>query len=364
MTPSSPSRFQPKAFRSFAKTCRRERQLDERRPDLHPRTARRRGPSSTPSSLGGTNWWPMSFNPRRATCTSAGWSRRSSSRAGSRRRTRPVRSSPAALRPAGEPDRDLHRDRRLDQPNRLAEPFPRLVLQRFDDYRRQSHLRRPQRRAPPGLRRQQRQPLWSFQTGAGANNTATVFSLDGKEVVAFYAAGSALAGSAHGDDLWLFGLDGKLGPAKAATPAGAGEHVGEKKSTTRRHPHGSDGQVGETEFKFALSTQTVHTGTVTFKLMNNGGIPHNLHIDGKQTPNINPGQSTNAEGHLHEARQIPLPVHAPRPRRGRDERRTAGHVTSRRTDLPSGERGRTVAALVRSTSPGGRDLRRCLGRRG
>jgi quinohemoprotein ethanol dehydrogenase len=32
--------------------------------------------------------------------------------------------------------------------------------------------------------------LWSFQTRAGANNTATVFSLDGKEVVAFYAAGS------------------------------------------------------------------------------------------------------------------------------------------------------------------------------
>jgi outer membrane protein assembly factor BamB len=61
--------------------------------------------------------------------------------------------------------------------------------------------------------------LWSFQTGAGANNTATIFSLDGQEVVAFYAAGSALAGSAHGDELWLFGLGGKLGPRARSAAA-------------------------------------------------------------------------------------------------------------------------------------------------
>jgi len=47
--------------------------------------------------------------------------------------------------------------------------------------------------------------------------------------------------------------------------------------------------VSATEFKFTLSTQTVHTGTVTFKLTNNGGIPHDLSINGKQTPNIGPG---------------------------------------------------------------------------
>jgi uncharacterized cupredoxin-like copper-binding protein len=51
-------------------------------------------------------------------------------------------------------------------------------------------------------------------------------------------------------------------------------------------------QVGATEFKFALSTQTVRKGTVTFKLKNNGGIPHNLRINGKQTPNIDPGETT------------------------------------------------------------------------
>jgi glucose dehydrogenase len=52
--------------------------------------------------------------------------------------------------------------------------------------------------------------LWSFQTGAGANAPATVFERDGKEYVLVVAAGSALGGTRHGDDLWLFGLDGSL----------------------------------------------------------------------------------------------------------------------------------------------------------
>jgi quinohemoprotein ethanol dehydrogenase len=70
--------------------------------------------------------------------------------------------------------------------------------------------------------------LWSFQTGAGANAPATVFEHDGKQYVVQYSAGNALAGTAHGDNLWLFSLDGKLDPtaadededeaAKAGTP--------------------------------------------------------------------------------------------------------------------------------------------------
>jgi alcohol dehydrogenase (cytochrome c) len=68
--------------------------------------------------------------------------------------------------------------------------------------------------------------LWSFETGAGANNAPTVFERDGHEYVAFYAGGNALAASAHGDNLWLFSLDGTLGPV-AAPGAGQGvEHAG------------------------------------------------------------------------------------------------------------------------------------------
>ena len=58
--------------------------------------------------------------------------------------------------------------------------------------------------------------LWEFQTGAGANATATVFEHDGKQYVMLVAAGSALGGTAHGDSVWLFGLNGELGPATAA----------------------------------------------------------------------------------------------------------------------------------------------------
>jgi alcohol dehydrogenase (cytochrome c) len=73
--------------------------------------------------------------------------------------------------------------------------------------------------------------LWSFQTGAGANNAPTIFRRGGKEYVAFYAGGNALAASPHGDNLWLFGLDGVLGPV---APGGAGAgvtHAGDTETT-------------------------------------------------------------------------------------------------------------------------------------
>ena len=60
--------------------------------------------------------------------------------------------------------------------------------------------------------------LWSFQTGAGANNTATIFEHKGKQYVAFLSQGNSLQATVHGDELWLFGLDGTLGPA--ADPEG------------------------------------------------------------------------------------------------------------------------------------------------
>jgi alcohol dehydrogenase (cytochrome c) len=135
--------------------------------------------------------------------------------------------------------------------------------------------------------------LWSFQTGAGANNTASVISLNGKEVVAFYAAGSALAGSAHGDNVWLFGLDGKLGPAHPGSLTGGTSHTGDNKPAKAKAPASASTTVtvGATEFHFTLSATTVHRGAVTFKVTNNGGIPHNLRINNQQTPNIDPGST-------------------------------------------------------------------------
>ncbi len=55
--------------------------------------------------------------------------------------------------------------------------------------------------------------LWEFQTGAGMNAPATSFEHEGKQYVVALSAGNVLIGSAKGDSVWLFGLDGTLPPA-------------------------------------------------------------------------------------------------------------------------------------------------------
>ncbi len=54
--------------------------------------------------------------------------------------------------------------------------------------------------------------LWEFQTGAGMNSPVSVFGHRGKEYVVAYSAGNVFAGSARGDSVWLFALDGTLEP--------------------------------------------------------------------------------------------------------------------------------------------------------
>ena len=60
--------------------------------------------------------------------------------------------------------------------------------------------------------------LWEFQTGAGMNSPVSVFEHRGKQYVVAYSAGNLFAGSAKGDSVWLFGLDGTLEPPE---PGGA-----------------------------------------------------------------------------------------------------------------------------------------------
>jgi quinohemoprotein ethanol dehydrogenase len=68
--------------------------------------------------------------------------------------------------------------------------------------------------------------LWQFQTGAGMNAPATVFEHDGKPYVVALSAGNVLIGSAHGDSVWLFGLDGTLPPAQPRDSESATTAVG------------------------------------------------------------------------------------------------------------------------------------------
>src|SRR6187401_902396 len=60
--------------------------------------------------------------------------------------------------------------------------------------------------------------LWEFQTGAGMHAPVSTFERNGKQYLLAFSAGSALIGSARGDSVWLFALDGTLGPAQAGTP--------------------------------------------------------------------------------------------------------------------------------------------------
>jgi len=76
--------------------------------------------------------------------------------------------------------------------------------------------------------------LWSFQTGAGANSTPSFYEHNGKEYVAFLAGGNALNGSAKGDNLWVFSLDGTMGPAAAPGSAKAIQHAGESQDTENK----------------------------------------------------------------------------------------------------------------------------------
>jgi alcohol dehydrogenase (cytochrome c) len=60
--------------------------------------------------------------------------------------------------------------------------------------------------------------LWEFQTGAGMHAPVSTFEYAGKQYVLAYSGGNALIGSARGDSVWLFGLDGALAPAEAGVP--------------------------------------------------------------------------------------------------------------------------------------------------
>ena len=56
--------------------------------------------------------------------------------------------------------------------------------------------------------------LWSFQTGAGADTTVTPFEDEGEEKIAIYAGGNSLAATAHGENFWVFSLNGTMEAAE------------------------------------------------------------------------------------------------------------------------------------------------------
>ena len=97
--------------------------------------------------------------------------------------------------------------------------------------------------------------LWNFQTGAGANNTATFFEHDGEQYVVFLSQGNSLQATPHGDELWLFGLNGTLGPAPAPGSGSGTEHGGEE---TGEEPAEGAGDAAAGESVFAANCSGCH----------------------------------------------------------------------------------------------------------
>jgi len=60
--------------------------------------------------------------------------------------------------------------------------------------------------------------LWEFQTGAGMHAPVSTFEHNGRQYLLAFSAGAALIGSARGDSVWLFGLEGTLPPVQPGTP--------------------------------------------------------------------------------------------------------------------------------------------------
>ncbi len=74
--------------------------------------------------------------------------------------------------------------------------------------------------------------LWEFQTGAGMHAPMSTFEHNGKQYVLAFSAGSALIGSARGDSVWLFALDGTLGPVQPGAPVSRNAAATQPTTTT------------------------------------------------------------------------------------------------------------------------------------
>jgi quinohemoprotein ethanol dehydrogenase len=120
--------------------------------------------------------------------------------------------------------------------------------------------------------------LWEFQTGAGMNAPATVFEHRGKQYVAAYSAGNLFAGSARGDSVWLFSLDGTLDPVPpggaqlTSVPADAGgqANADDGKAVYDRACKFCHGEQGEGGHGGGPSLQALRDSAVVMQVASGG----------------------------------------------------------------------------------------------
>jgi alcohol dehydrogenase (cytochrome c) len=99
--------------------------------------------------------------------------------------------------------------------------------------------------------------LWSFQTGAGANTTVTPFEDEGEEKIAIYAGGNSLAATPHGENFWVFSLNGTMGPEEGTEKEAEGtQHAGEESPEAEPSEEGGQAEEGGNEEAEAEAGET------------------------------------------------------------------------------------------------------------
>ncbi|MDQ3812001.1 MAG: PQQ-dependent dehydrogenase, methanol/ethanol family [Chloroflexota bacterium] len=114
--------------------------------------------------------------------------------------------------------------------------------------------------------------LWQFQTGAGANAPPVTYELDGQQYVAIASGGNFQLNFPRGDTLWVFSLNGGLGPVAAPPLGGAGT------TGTETAIGANVSQAKVVDFGFDPGNDLVPPGT-TLTWTNVGQIVHTVTSD-------------------------------------------------------------------------------------
>jgi quinohemoprotein ethanol dehydrogenase len=114
------------------------------------------------------------------------------------------------------------------------------------------------------------QRLWQFQTGAGANAPAMSYMVNGQQYVAVAAGGNFQLDFPRGDTLWVFSLNGTIGPV-AAPPAPATQVAATARSV-------SAVTIEDFDFNPGVFGVQVPPGT-TITWTNNGPTQHTTSSD-------------------------------------------------------------------------------------
>ena len=126
--------------------------------------------------------------------------------------------------------------------------------------------------------------LWQFQTDAGANSPPITYSVDGQQYVVVASGGNFQLNFPRGDTLWVFSLNGTMGPT-AAPPISTGG--GTETAIGANVP-----QLQVVDFGFDPGNDLVPPGT-TLTWTNTGQVTHTVTSDDQifDSGDLAPGQT-------------------------------------------------------------------------